>query len=287
MKDYKRVVIAVGVGLAALLLVLLALDAVGGGEVVSLGRGRQRFGHIIATKISVQGGGIDMLGNCIDLDDANTTSVCADTDNQIDFEANGADQVRIVDGVFRPASDNDVDLGTSTVEFKNAYLDGTMTTDVLDVDETANVDGAVTFNSTLDVDGNISSGTGAVTVTDSINITGTVDALADVDVGTWINLSAQSTIALSADGTITPTGTYQVITSTAWVTTSTTTAIANGGETGDLLIIRNGNAANNITIDGTGANVECKADVVLGASDVMVLIWNGSDWNCIAVRDNS
>lgn len=36
-------------------------------------------------------------------------------------------------------------------------------------------DGAVTLNSTLDVDGNVSSGTGAFTITDSLNVTGAVD----------------------------------------------------------------------------------------------------------------
>ena len=117
--------------------------------------------------------------------------------------------------------------------------------------------------------------------------TGAVSAAADLDVGTWINLSAQSAVVVTAGSTITPTGTYQVITSTAAVTTSTTTAIANGGETGDLLILRNANASNAITIDGTGGNVECKSDVALGAGDTLLLIWNGSDWNCLSSYDNS
>jgi hypothetical protein len=41
-----------------------------------------------------------------------------------------------------------------------------------DVAGTLNADGAATLNSTLDVDGNLSSGTGAVTVTDDLNVTG-------------------------------------------------------------------------------------------------------------------
>jgi hypothetical protein len=119
------------------------------------------------------------------------------------------------------------------------------------------------------------------------NVTGSIDGSADVDVGTWLNLSVQSTIAITEGSTITPTGTYQPITSTIACTTSTSTAIANGGETGDLLIVRNGNAANVIIVDGTGGNVECKTDVSLGASDTLTLIWNGSDWNCISNYDNS
>jgi len=107
-----------------------------------------------------------------------------------------------------------------------------------------------------------------------------------VDIGDWINLSAQSTVAVSNGGTITAAGTYQTITSTAWVTTSTTTAVADGSEAGDLLILRNGNASDNITVDGAGANVECGGDVVLGPNDTLLLIWNGSDWVCLANHNN-
>jgi len=71
------------------------------------------------------------------------------------------------------------------------------------------------------------------------------------------------------------------------VTTSTTTAIADGSETGDALILRNANATNVITIDGVGSNVACKANVALGAGDTLTLIWNGADWNCLASYDNS
>src|SRR3990170_5735084 len=39
-------------------------------------------------------------------------------------------------------------------------------------EDTANVDGAATLNSTLDVDGIITSGTGAVTVTDALQVNG-------------------------------------------------------------------------------------------------------------------
>ena len=51
------------------------------------------------------------------------------TDNEIVFRANGADQIKIQDGAIVPITDNDIDLGTSTKEFKNAYFDGTVTAD--------------------------------------------------------------------------------------------------------------------------------------------------------------
>ena len=51
------------------------------------------------------------------------------TDNQITFRANDADQIRVLDGAIVPVTDNDVDLGTTSLEFKNAYFDGVVTSD--------------------------------------------------------------------------------------------------------------------------------------------------------------
>jgi hypothetical protein len=53
------------------------------------------------------------------------------TDNKIIFRAGGADQIKLQDGKLVPVTDNDIDLGTASLEFKNAYFDGTVTTDGL------------------------------------------------------------------------------------------------------------------------------------------------------------
>ena len=53
------------------------------------------------------------------------------TDNNIIFRAEGADQIKLIDGALAPVTDNDVDLGTSSLEFKDAYFDGTVNTDAL------------------------------------------------------------------------------------------------------------------------------------------------------------
>jgi len=39
----------------------------------------------------------------------------------------------MADGVIAPVTDNDVDLGTSSLEFKDGYFDGTLHCDVLDL----------------------------------------------------------------------------------------------------------------------------------------------------------
>jgi len=49
------------------------------------------------------------------------------TDNRIAFDVDGTSQVVLLDGVFRPTTDSDVDLGASGKYFKDAYID-TITT---------------------------------------------------------------------------------------------------------------------------------------------------------------
>ena len=68
------------------------------------------------------------------------------TDNNIIFRANGADQIKLVDGILQPVTDSDVDLGTTGVRFKNAYVDSiTVTGEVdaatLDISGNADIDG--------------------------------------------------------------------------------------------------------------------------------------------------
>ena len=75
--------------------------------------------------------GIKMGGQSIQLDPANSSAITAGTNNIIIVSANGADQVKFTDGTIEPATDNDIDLGTSSKEFKDAYFDGTVTTDAL------------------------------------------------------------------------------------------------------------------------------------------------------------
>ena len=134
------------------------------------------------------------------------------------------------------------------------------------------------------LDGGITVDTANFTVNGT---TGAVATLSTASVGTWVKLGAQTPFTVTGGVTITPTGTYQPISSASGVTCSTTTCIANGTTAGDLLILRNANVSDTITIDGTGGNVECKTDVVLGAGDTLSLIWNGTDWNCVAGYDNS
>jgi hypothetical protein len=70
----------------------------------------------------------------------------------VEVSSAAAEQLRLQDGVLVPVTDNDIDLGTSGVEFKDLYLDGTAKIDTLTVDENATIAG------TLGVTGNVTLG---------------------------------------------------------------------------------------------------------------------------------
>ena len=94
--------------------------------------------------------------------------------------------VVITTTVMRPKVDNTVDLGTSTLEFKNLYLDGTAQVDTLQVDESATIaaDLTVSGNATIVgntvVNGNTTLGNSA---TDTVIITADVasDLIPSID----------------------------------------------------------------------------------------------------------
>jgi hypothetical protein len=75
----------------------------------------------------------DLNGNELILDADGDTSITADTDDQIDVKIGGTDQFSVKDGVIEPTTDNDVDIGSTSKEFKDGYFDGTLHCDVLDL----------------------------------------------------------------------------------------------------------------------------------------------------------
>jgi len=52
--------------------------------------------------------------------------IYASANSTLDFAIGAASQTQLVDGIFRPTTDNDIDLGDVTHEFKDLYLAGTV-----------------------------------------------------------------------------------------------------------------------------------------------------------------
>jgi hypothetical protein len=69
---------------------------------------------------------LDIPLNKILIDTAN-----AELEFYINVGASATEQFKISDGLIVPSVDNDIDLGTATLEFKDAYFDGTVNLDTL------------------------------------------------------------------------------------------------------------------------------------------------------------
>ena len=228
---------------------------------------------------SGQGGNIPQIG---DLDFKNKIVVDS-TNNRwgfyVEVSSAAVEQIRIQDGAIVPVTDSDIDLGTSSLEFKDLYIDGTATIDTLTVDEAATigttlgVTGATTLSSTLGVTGatTLSSTlgvTGAATLSSTLAVTGTSTLTGNVT--TTNDLSVGGNLTVTGNATISGNLTFgdadtDSITLTADVASSIT---PDTDDTYDL-----GSASKewrNLYIDGT-ANIDSlvadTADINAGSID--------------------
>jgi len=112
--------------------------------------------------------------------DANN-KILSDTSNNrfgvfVEVSSSAVEQFRFQDGAIVPVTDNDIDLGTSSLEFKDAYFDGTVTTDAL-IADTADINGGSIDGATLGTNSAITQA-----VIDNININGaTIGHTSDTD----------------------------------------------------------------------------------------------------------
>ena len=90
-----------------------------------------------------QTGITSLLATDIKIGEDDQTKIDFETADQIHFYAANAEQVYIADGIFGPQTDNDVDLGTTGVRWKNAFFDGTVASDAFAGPLTGNVTGNV------------------------------------------------------------------------------------------------------------------------------------------------
>ncbi len=180
------------------------------------------------------GGNLDVTGT-FDLSDSNFTNAGdiqldsitgdGDTNTKITFSgsdvitvtAGGDAQVTFTNGAIVPSSDNDIDLGTSSVEFKDAFFDGTVTSD------------AFAGPLTGDVTGNVSGTAATVTGAAQSNITslGTLTTLTVDNViinGTTIGHTDDTDLMTVADGVLTVAGEVSMTTLDIGGTNVTSTA---------------------------------------------------------------
>ena len=128
-----------------------------------------------------------------DLDKKNHLSV-DQTNNRfgvfVEVSSSAVEQLRISDGLVVPVTDNDIDLGTSSLEFKDIFIDGTAKIDTVSIgdnDRTVIIDNSYTVSSgdltfdvagdiILDADGaNVTIKDDGTSILDIINSTGDVE----------------------------------------------------------------------------------------------------------------
>ena len=103
------------------------------------------------------------------------TKIDFETANQIHFYADNAEQVYVADGIFGPQTDSDVDLGSTSVRWKDAYVDSiTVTGEIdgasLDISGNADIDG------TMEADAYTVAGTALNTYIAGITVTNATNA---------------------------------------------------------------------------------------------------------------
>ena len=105
--------------------------------------------------------------------DFNNKIVVDSTNNRfgvfVEVSSSAVEQVRFQDGAIVPVTDNDIDLGTSSVEFKDGYFDGTLHADAINFNGTAITATAAELNI---MDG-VTSTTAELNILDGVTATAT------------------------------------------------------------------------------------------------------------------
>ena len=151
------------------------------GDVITAAHSNDEFNQVLAAFVNTPGHNHDgtaaegpVIGLIGDPGVATPLNkvVVDNTNNRVGVfvDAGGAgssvEQLRFQDGAIVPVTNNDVDLGTSSLEFKDAFFDGTVTTDALAAG-TANIDGGSIDGATLGTNSAITQA-----VIDNVNING-------------------------------------------------------------------------------------------------------------------
>ena len=84
-----------------------------------------------------------ILATDLKIGEDDQTKIDFETADEIHFYAANAEQVFVSDGVFRPQTDSDDDLGTNSVRFKDAYVDSVTVTGDVSVGDDLTVEGGV------------------------------------------------------------------------------------------------------------------------------------------------
>ena len=233
--------------------------------------------ELTATTIDINGNvdvsGTLTVGGALDFSEANITNVGslaldsitgdADSDTSITFSgsnvitiaAAGSNQVTFIDGAIVPSADNDIDLGTSSVEFKDAFFDGTVTSDAFAGPLTGNASTATALETARTIGGTSFDGTANIAV--ALSATATALANARTIGGTSFDGTANIVPATITVADTTDTSSYVALfeSATGDLAPKTDAAITYNAGTGALTATSFvGNLTGNVTGNTSGSS---------------------------------
>ncbi len=139
-----------------------------------------------------------LLATDIKIGEDDETKIDFETADEIHFYAANQHQVKLTDGAIIPVTDNDIDLGTSSLEFKDAYFDGTVTSDAFAGPLTGNADTATALATARNIGGISFDGTSNINLA-GVNTTGNQDTTGNAATAT--SATASDTVKTVSDAT--------------------------------------------------------------------------------------
>jgi len=162
------------------------------------------------------------------------------------------EQLKIQDGAIVPATDNDIDLGTSSLEFKDAFFDGTVTLDGLVIGSATSITDVDTdLTSVSGSDDTLASAKAIKTYVDAQVTASDLDFSGDTGGSQSIDLDSQS-LTLTGGTGIDTTGSAQTMT----FAIDSTVATLTGSQTlTNKVIDVDNNTVSNIEVDNLKSGV--------------------------------
>ena len=178
-------------------------------------------------------------------------------DDTIRFDISGTEQIVLVDGVLKPTTDNDIDLGTSSLEFKDAFFDGTVTSDAFAGPLTGDVTGDLTGTADLATSVTVSANNSTDETVYPLFVDGATGTQgAESDTGLTYNPSSGTLTSSIFVGALTGTASLSTLAATA---TALATARTIGGTSFDgtaNIAVATATEATNVTVSANNSTDE-------------------------------
>ena len=205
------------------------------------------------------------------------------TDNSIIFDIDGTSQIQLDDGVLKPTTDSDVDLGTSSLYFKNSYIDTVTTTGNI------TVGGNLSITGDLTVSGDTTTvNTATLSVEDPLIIVGSGNNSSDsVDLGLYglYDTSGSQDLYSGLFRDASDSGKWKLFKSLQTAPTTTVNTSGTGYAVDTLVANIEGNVTGNVTgnTSGTAATVTTAAQTNITSLGTLT----GLDVNgAVTINDN-